>query len=103
MTPVETALKPLAKLVAKHPQLEAQVIWAEAGDWAPQETETEGLDGEEILFYAEGMLEEGYGLAWQALGEDIPEFVRLFFWDGLAPDLPDDVDLLASGRIEASR
>ncbi len=92
------ALAPLVALCRKHPTLEAQVIWAEAGDWQPQEGEEVGLDGEEIAFYAEGMVLEGYRCAWQILGEGGPEFVRLFFWMGDMPPLPDDPDLISQGK-----
>jgi hypothetical protein len=95
---LEDALKPLVQLCRKHPQLEAQVIWADAGDWHPQEEEDEGLDGEEIAFYAEGMVQEGYSCAWQVLGQGAPEFVRLFFWQGQMPILPEDPDLIAQGK-----
>lgn len=90
----EDAIKPLAQLCRKYPALEAQVIWAEGGDWHPQEDDEAGLDGEEIAFYAEGMLIEGYACAWQVLGQGAPEFVRLFFWQGDMPALPDDPDLI---------
>lgn len=92
------SLKPLIALCRKYPQLEAQVIWAEAGMWQPQEDEDAELDGEEIVFYAEGMLIEGYACAWQVLGQGAPEFLRLFFWQGQMPTLPDDPDLLSSGE-----
>ena len=88
-------LDPLTALCRKHPSLEAQVIWAQDGDWQPQEDEETGLDGEEIAFYAEGMVQEGYSCAWQILGVGAPEFVRLFFWTGDMPPLPEDPDLIS--------
>lgn len=90
-------LNPLTALCHKFPALEAQVIWAEEGDWLPQEDEEVGLDGEEIAFYAEGMMQEGYSCAWQILGIGAPEFVRLFFWTGQMPPLPSDPDLISQG------
>lgn len=96
----ESQLKPLTIIARKYPQIEAEVIWAKDGDWDAQSDETDGLDGEEIPYYAEGMLAEGYSLAWQVLGEDgTPEFVRLFFWQGAMPALPDDPDLISQGMI----
>ena len=95
------ALTPLTALCRKYPSLEAQVIWAEGGDWQPQEEEDAGLDGEEIAFYAEGMVQEGYACAWQILGVGAPEFVRLFFWIGEMPPLPDDPDLISQGSTAA--
>jgi len=91
-------LKPLEQLCRRHPSLEGQVIWAEAGDWSPQEDEDSGLDGEEIAYYAAGMVEEGYACGWQILGQGAPEFVRLFFWQGDRPALPHDLDLIAEGQ-----
>jgi hypothetical protein len=94
--PYDTALKALAKLVAKHPNVEGEVIWAQEGTWQPQDDDAATLDGEEIPYYAEGMLMEGYRFSWQALGENTPEFIRLFFWQGACPALPSDPDILAS-------
>lgn len=91
------ALKPLIDLTRKYPQIEGEVIWAEGTDWAAQDTDEDGLDGEEIPYYAEGMISEGFSCAWQVLGIDAPEFVRLFFWQGTMPALPNDPDLLSSG------
>jgi hypothetical protein len=91
------ALTPLVTLARKHPDLEAQVIWAESGEWLAQEDEENGLDGEEIAFYAEGLLMEGYRCAWQIMGQGAPEFVRLYFWQGEMPPLPDDPDLISQG------
>ena len=91
------ALKPLADLARKYPQIEGEVIWANGSDWTAQDDDTEGLDGEEIPFYAEGMIAEGYGCAWQIMVDAAPEFVRLFFWQGKMPTLPDDPDVLSHG------
>jgi hypothetical protein len=93
----DIALQPLALLLRKHPSLEAQVIWADTEDWAAQDDEDMQLDGEEITFYAEGLIAEGYHCAWQVLGDGAPQFLRLFFWQGAMPPLPDDPDLLSSG------
>ena len=93
------ALKPLTDLARKYPNIEGEVIWADGSDWAAQEDEADGLDGEEIPYHAEAMIAEGYGCAWQVLGETVPEFVRLFFWQGTMPDLPDDPDVLSSAII----
>ena len=91
------ALNPLTALCRKYPVLEAQVIWADGIEWQPQEDDEAGLDGEEIAFYAGGMVQEGYSCAWQILGIGAPEFVRLFFWIGAMPPLPSDPDLISQG------
>lgn len=92
LTPIQSFLAPLAKLAAKHPDIEAEVIWANGADWDAQDDTTEMLDAEEIAFYAEGLLMEGFHLHWQALAETTapaaPVHVRLFFWQGQGPVTP---------------
>ena len=102
---VEEFLAPLAGIAAKHPGLEAQVIWAATGGWQPQDDTTDLLDAEEIAFYAEGMLLEGFGMIWEVLAEaDTPArpgFVRLYFWQGAMPESPAP-DALVLTRAEWS-
>ena len=92
LTPVQTFLAPLAGLAAKHPDIEAEVIWANAMDWDAQDDASEMLDAEEIAFYAEGLLMEGFSLHWQALAETAaptePVHIRLFFWQIDRPATP---------------
>ncbi len=93
-TPHQTFLAPLAKLALRHPLVEGQAIWWEDGDWQAQDDEEAMIDGEEIAYYAEGLLAEGFGLHWQVLAEaDAPKepvLVLLFLWQsGEAPDLPE--------------
>ncbi len=88
-TPIQTFLAPLVKIAAKFPDIEAEVIWADGTEWQAQDDQTELLDGEEIAFYAEGLLMEGFHLHWQVLAETtapaMPVHVRLFFWQGQMP------------------
>jgi hypothetical protein len=92
MTPLEAFLAPLARLAAKYPDVEGAVVWAEGDDWQAQDDTTEHLDAEEIAFYAEGLLVEGFGLIWQAFAATEtpkePEHVVLMFWQGTAPPPP---------------
>lgn len=92
-TPLETFLAPLARLLAKFPELEAEVIWATDTGWQAQEGIDALLDADEISFYAEGLLLEGFALQWQAFAETIaptePAHIRLFFWQITAPALPE--------------
>lgn len=93
-TPHQTFLAPLAKLALRHPLVEGQAIWWEEGDWQAQDDEEAMIDGEEIAYYAEGLLAEGFGLHWQVLAEaDAPKepvLVLLFLWQsGEAPDFPE--------------
>ncbi|MGB4829252.1 MAG: hypothetical protein WBP18_18630 [Paracoccaceae bacterium] len=107
--PFDACLLPLAKLAARHPGLEGQVIWQDADHWQAQEEDEALLDAEEIAFYAEGLLAEGFGLHWQALadaeGPALPVLVRLYFWqagDPPPPPLGEGWQLVASGRQQAS-
>jgi hypothetical protein len=73
--------------------IEGHVIWWEDADWAAQEDATDLLDAEEIGFYAEGLMAEGFGLIWQVLAEteapEEPAVALLFFWQGQeAPPAP---------------
>ena len=104
-TPIETFLAPLSRLATRFPQVEGAVIWGDETGWQAQDDTTELLDAEEIAFYAEGLLVEGFGMIWQALAEDgakAPDHILLFFWQGAAPDEPGDPGdgwhVVASGR-----
>lgn len=92
-TPIETFLAPLTKLGLKHPEIEAEVIWANGQEWEPQSGTDALLEAEEIPFYAEGLLLEGFHLHYQILADaDAPKdpaHVRLFFWQSDAPAQPD--------------
>ena len=89
-TPIETFLAPLATLARKRPGIEALVFWADAQGWGDAPTET--LESEEIAFYAEGLLEDGFHMAWTvvALADSptLPDHVRLYFWQDTAPPPP---------------
>ncbi len=91
-TPIQAFLAPLAKLALKHPELEAEVIWSKDGAWQAQDDDAEYLDGEEVPFYAEGLMMEGFALHYQILAEaeapKLPVHIRLFFWQLNPPALP---------------
>lgn len=103
LSPIETFLAPLTKLVAKHPDLEGEVIWADGQGWQAQDDAEGLLDAEEIPFYAEGLLIDGFCMQWQSLADtDAPKDpaqIRLFFWQGAAtPPAPEPgLTLLATG------
>jgi hypothetical protein len=67
--PLPAALRPLAALARRYPHLEGQVVWLEGGAFTFQEAEDLGLDPEEIAFYAEGLLTEGFHLVWALLAD----------------------------------
>ena len=93
MTDIATFLTPLARLAERFPAVEGAVIWAEGDLWAVQDDTTELLDAEEIAFYAEGLLMEGFGMVWQAMADTArpkePDHILLMFWQGpTAPQTP---------------
>ena len=94
MPSIADFLAPLARLAAKFPDVEGAVIWGDGDGWQAQDDNTELLDAEEIAFYAEGLLLEGFGMIWQAMADqDAPkqaDHIRLMFWQGAAPEPPPD-------------
>lgn len=105
MNDIATFLAPLAKLATKFPAAEGAVLWGDTSGWQLQDDTTERLDAEEIAFYAEGLLMEGFGMIWQAMAatetpKDV-EHVLLMFWEGRSvappPPAPDGWGLVAQG------
>ncbi len=89
-TPAQTFLAPLARLAQRAPEVEALVFW-EADGWADEPTEE--LEAEEIAFYAEGLLDEGFRLDWRIMAAADaparPDHVQLWLWEeGAAPPPP---------------
>lgn len=90
-TPLQLFLAPLAALARKRPEIEALVFWGDADGWpsAP----SEALESEEITFYAEGLLEDGFHLVWTVVAldsaPDLPDHIRLQFWQDDCPPPPD--------------
>ena len=109
-TPIETFLAPLARIAARDPDIEAHVFWAKGGIWP--DDPAEALESEEIAFYAEGLLVEGFRLIWQAIGTpgdgqdggagggagDGAEAILLFVSQDEAAPPPDYGPVLISGR-----
>jgi hypothetical protein len=85
-------LEPLARAAAADPDLEGLVIWAGEAGWPAPTAAAEALEAEEIAFYAEGLLEEGFGVIWEILSlPDAPEqarAIRLLVWQGEAAPPP---------------
>ncbi len=88
MTPIEAFLAALVALALEAPELEGQVLWHRDGQWS--DASGEMLEAEEIAFYAEGLLMEGFGLHWDQLNSPVGGIgvIRLCFWQGQAPALP---------------
>ena len=87
-TPVETFLAALAALALRQPEIEALVFWGDVAGWPDDPSES--LESEEIAFYAEGLLLEGFNLQWQILATPAtpttPDHIRLMIWqDGPPP------------------
>lgn len=90
-TPEELFLQPLAELAAEDPEIEALVFWGEEGGWSAQPSEA--LESEEITFWAEGLIPEGFRIEWRVMaGPDgvSPDHIRLYAWEsGEAPPEPE--------------
>lgn len=105
-TPIETCLAPLARQAQKRPEIEALVFWGGAQGWS--DTPSEALESEEITFYAEGLMEDGFHLTWiiVALAETPaePDHIRLQVWqdENPPPPLPAGWVALANGRWTAA-
>jgi hypothetical protein len=86
-TPMEAFLADLARLALKWPDIEGLVFWGTSDGW--DERPSEALEAEEIAFYAEGLLIDGFRMAWAlvALAEspDRPDHLRLYFWQDESP------------------
>lgn len=86
-TPIELFLAPLAALARKRPEIEALVFWGDATGWPANPSEA--LESEEITFYAEGLLEDGFHLVWTIAAlegaPDQPDHIRLCFWQDNGP------------------
>jgi hypothetical protein len=78
LTPVEAFLDPLARTVRKHRDIEGLVFWG-GEEWDP--SPSEALEAEEIVFYAEGLLIDGFHMDWALVADAAgPDHLRLCFW-----------------------
>lgn len=101
LTPIQMFLAPLGQLAVRDPLIEALVFW-EADGWP--EAPSEALESEEMAFYAEGLLEEGFRMVWRVVAApdtpQVADHVRFYVWeDGAdAPPAPgSDWPVLDSG------
>jgi hypothetical protein len=91
-TPVEAFLAPLARHARKLPGIEGLVFWGGAEGWEARPSEA--LEAEEIAFYAEGLLLDGFQMRWTLVARadhpGLPDHIRLEFWqdESPAPRLP---------------
>ncbi len=89
-TPDEIFLAPLVRLARSDPSIEGLVFWSQDG-WEPDPTEV--LESEEIAYYAEGLIPEGFAIHWRIVAlpdGTAPDHVRLYVTeDGSPPpDIP---------------
>ena len=87
LTPVEAFLVPLGRIARQHREIEGLVFWGgpEGWDHAP----SEALEAEEITFYAEGLLIDGFHMDWALVGEgEAADHLRLCFWQEGEPPPP---------------
>lgn len=87
-TPIEAFLVRLAKVTRAHPEIEGLIFWGGPEGWNP--SPSEALEAEEIVFYAEGLLIDGFNMDWKLVAEtgpqSEPDHLRLCFWqDGDPP------------------
>lgn len=100
-TPLQAFLAPLARHAQKLREVEGLVFWGGAEGWAA--SPSEALEAEEIAFYAEGLLEDGFRMRWTLMASAeapaTPDHLRLEFWqdDSPAPALPAGWVALDSG------
>lgn len=84
---LEITLNQLKSTLRRAKGVEATVHWSKSGQWTDATGET--LENEEIVFYAEGLLMDGFGMAWQLVGSaGKADHLRLYFWQEQAPQLP---------------
>jgi hypothetical protein len=107
-------LAPLKRLALRHPGIEGQVLWAaEVEDgWQVQDDTAEMMDAEEIPFYVEGLMMEGFGVLWQAMADaDLarpePDHILLMVWEPGTTPPPAPIPapgwtLLSTGRWDGT-
>jgi hypothetical protein len=106
-TPIEAFLAPLARIGRKLPEIEGLVFWGGHEAW--EAIPTEVLEAEEIAFYAEGLLLDGFRMRWWLLAltgsPDLPDHLRLAFWqdDSPPPSLPQGWVVLEAGTWTGER
>ncbi len=90
LTPIEAFLAPLQTLARKRPEIEALVFWGGAEGW--KDAPAEALESEEIAFYAEGLLQDGFHMVWTVVAlmdtPALPDHIRLQFWQDGDPPPP---------------
>lgn len=99
-TPEDLFLAPLRKIALRDPEIEAYVFWAAEG-WP--DGPSEALESEEVAFYIEGLIPEGFHIEWRALavpGVEDADHIRLYLWEEGTPPPAEGAEwqILAQGR-----
>ena len=97
-TAEERFLAPLKKIAARDPEIEVFVFWAEGGLYP--DLPSEALESEEIAFWLEGLIAEGFALSWQLIGEGEAAHIRLYASD-VAAEPPSSAAVIAAGKWPA--
>ena len=95
-SPIDLFLAPLARIAQKHPLIEGLVFWGDDDGWSDQPSEA--LEPEEIAFYAEGLLLDGFHMDWAHVTGTGDDHLRLCFWQDGSPPADPVGQVLASGR-----
>lgn len=86
-TPEQDFTAALAAIARKHPQIDGLVWWEQDG-WP--DAPSQDLDAEEIPFFAEGLLHEGFRIDWRLTGPaERPAELHLFIWEDPGPPPPE--------------
>ncbi|MBY0350520.1 hypothetical protein [Tabrizicola sp.] len=87
--PIEAFLAPLVRITRRKRDIDGLVFWGGPEGWPDQPSEA--LAAEEIAFYAEGLLLEGFNMDWTIVADaaGAVDHLRLCFWqDGPPPPVP---------------
>lgn len=82
----DSFLAPLRKQLARDIALETLVFWGSDNGWP--DTPAEALEAEEVAFYAEGLVPEGFHMEWRILaeaGSTRADHLRLYAWEDGSP------------------
>jgi hypothetical protein len=88
--PIEAFLAPLVLLARRQPEIEALVFWGGPTGW--NDTPAEEIESEETVFYAEGLLQDGFHLLWTvaalSASPTLADHIRLQVWQDDNPGPP---------------
>lgn len=100
----EAFLKPLRAILRKDRGLDIVVFWGTPAGWPDEPMEE--LDPEEIGFWAEGLMAEGFRLAWEVVADpeapDEADHVRLMAWEADNPAPPATEGWIVLHRAEVA-